>query len=68
MHSPQKITKRIGLNKQNICKSQMGQDQVPGRVSVPCPNATPIEDVTVVNCNRQLNYSSACWLQLLNIE
>ena len=29
---------------ENICKSQMGQDQVSGGVSVPCWHATPVAD------------------------
>ena len=40
-----KFGKRIGLNKQSICKSQMGRDQVSGGVSVPCRHATPVANV-----------------------
>ena len=40
-----KLGKRIGLNKQNICKSQIGRDQVSGGVSVPCQHATPVVNV-----------------------
>ena len=30
---------------ENICKSQMGQDQVSEGVSVPCRHATPVANV-----------------------
>ena len=48
LHSPEnrdKFGKRIGLNKLNTYKSEMGQDQVSGWVSVPCRYATLIANV-----------------------
>ena len=40
-----KFEKKIVLNKQNICKSQMGRDQVSKGVSVHCQHATPVTNV-----------------------
>ena len=38
----EKFWKRIGLNKNNMCKSQMERDRVSGGVSVPCRHAKPV--------------------------
>ena len=46
-HSPEnkyKFGKRIGLDKENICKSQMGRDEVSGEVSFPCWHAASVAD------------------------
>ena len=49
VHNPKKIPTNSGqingLKTQNICKSQIGRDQVFGGVNVPCQHATSVANV-----------------------